>query len=154
MALRRFSVPLSRTGLLKRKSRKLAAVALANRTARIAWKMMLTGETYIVKSAAAVSAGAVQRSVRHGKQLNCNRADGVGRRRLVSPCGRQVWGDAPDLLRPNRIACPVHLGPHPRSAVFPLPFPTRDPRCDGHNSAGLRFFSRRTVQVSSASIAP
>ena len=45
--------------LLKRKSPKLAAVALANKTARIAWKMMLTGETYIVKSAAAVSAGAV-----------------------------------------------------------------------------------------------
>jgi transposase len=31
---------------LKRKSLKLAAVALANKTARIAWKMMLTGETY------------------------------------------------------------------------------------------------------------
>jgi transposase len=45
--------------LLKRKSPKLAAVALANKTARIAWKMMLTGETYIVKSAAAVSAGVV-----------------------------------------------------------------------------------------------
>jgi transposase len=43
--------------LLKRKSPKLAAVALANKTARIAWKMMLTGEEYIVKFA--VSAGAV-----------------------------------------------------------------------------------------------
>ena len=32
--------------LLKRKSPKLAAVALANKTARIAWKMMVTGETY------------------------------------------------------------------------------------------------------------
>jgi hypothetical protein len=30
--------------LLKRKSPKLAAVALANKTARIAWKMMVTGE--------------------------------------------------------------------------------------------------------------
>jgi transposase len=33
-------------GILKRKSPKLAAVALANKTARIAWKMMVTGETY------------------------------------------------------------------------------------------------------------
>ena len=35
--------------LLKRKSPKLAAVALANKTARIAWKMMVTGETYTAK---------------------------------------------------------------------------------------------------------
>ena len=42
--------------LLKRKSPKLAAVALANKTARIAWKMMLTGETYAAKVAAAISA--------------------------------------------------------------------------------------------------
>jgi transposase len=45
--------------LLKRKSPKLAAVALANKTARIAWKMMLTGETYTMKSASAVLVGAV-----------------------------------------------------------------------------------------------
>jgi transposase len=44
--------------LLKRKSPKLAAVALANKTARIAWKMMLTGETYIPKSALAAVASA------------------------------------------------------------------------------------------------
>jgi transposase len=41
------------TQLLKRKSPKLAAVALANKTARITWKMMVTGETYTAKSAAA-----------------------------------------------------------------------------------------------------
>ena len=40
--------------LLKRKSPKLAAVALANKTARIAWKMMVTGEAYSAKSAVAV----------------------------------------------------------------------------------------------------
>jgi transposase len=44
--------------LLKRKSPKLAAVALANKTARIAWKMTITGEAYSAKSAAAF-AGAV-----------------------------------------------------------------------------------------------
>ncbi len=34
------------TALLKRKPPKLAAVALANKTARIAWKLMVTGERY------------------------------------------------------------------------------------------------------------
>jgi transposase len=45
--------------LLKRKSPKLAAVALANKMARIAWKLMLTGETYTAKSAPAALASAV-----------------------------------------------------------------------------------------------
>ena len=39
--------------LLKRKPPKLAAVALANKTARIAWKMMVTGEAYRAASAVA-----------------------------------------------------------------------------------------------------
>jgi transposase len=33
-------------GLLKRKPPKLAAVALANKTARVAWKVMVSGERY------------------------------------------------------------------------------------------------------------
>jgi transposase len=37
--------------LLKRKSPKLAAIALANKNARIAWKMMLTGESYTAEPA-------------------------------------------------------------------------------------------------------
>jgi transposase len=45
--------------LLRRKSPKLAAVALANKMARIAWRLMLTGETYTAKSASAALAGAV-----------------------------------------------------------------------------------------------
>jgi len=44
-------------GLLRRKSSKLAAVALANKTARIAWKMMMTGESYTAKSMPAALAG-------------------------------------------------------------------------------------------------
>lgn len=45
--------------LLKRKPPKLAAVALANKMARIAWRLMLTGEPYSVKSMSAAAAGAV-----------------------------------------------------------------------------------------------
>jgi transposase len=44
--------------LLKRKSPKLTAVALANKMARIAWKLMVAGENYAVKSAPAALAGA------------------------------------------------------------------------------------------------
>ena len=33
-------------GLLARKPKKLAAVALANKMARIVWAMMVSGETY------------------------------------------------------------------------------------------------------------
>jgi transposase len=46
------------TELLKRKSPKLAAVALANKMARIAWKLMVTGESYTVKFASATPARA------------------------------------------------------------------------------------------------
>ena len=44
--------------LLKRKPAKLAAVALANKMARIAWKMMMTGESYSDRSAPAGVTGA------------------------------------------------------------------------------------------------
>ena len=46
-------------GLLKRKPPKLAAVALANKTARIAWKLMVSGQRYHRTHAAAPSAAAV-----------------------------------------------------------------------------------------------
>ena len=45
-------------GLLKRKSPKLAAVALANKMARTAWKLTLTGEAYTATPAPAAMAGA------------------------------------------------------------------------------------------------
>jgi transposase len=44
--------------LLKRKPPKLAAVALANKTARVAWKLMVTGDSYAAKSAPAALASA------------------------------------------------------------------------------------------------
>lgn len=44
--------------LLKRKPPKLAAVALANKMARIAWKLMVTGESYAAKSTPAALASA------------------------------------------------------------------------------------------------
>ena len=44
--------------LLKRKPPKLAAVALANKMARIAWKLMITGDSYAVKFASAALANA------------------------------------------------------------------------------------------------
>jgi transposase len=44
--------------LLKRKPPKLAAVALANKMARMAWKLMVSGETYSAKSAPALMGGA------------------------------------------------------------------------------------------------
>ena len=45
------------TELLKRKSPKLAAVALANKMARIAWELMVTGENYVATAAPAASTG-------------------------------------------------------------------------------------------------
>jgi transposase len=43
--------------LLKRKPPKLVAVALANKLARIAWKLMVTGKTYAAKPRPIASAG-------------------------------------------------------------------------------------------------
>ena len=44
--------------LLKRKPPKLVAIALANKIARIAWKMMVTGECYQTRSATPATANA------------------------------------------------------------------------------------------------
>lgn len=46
------------TEILKRKSAKLAAVALANKMARVAWKLMVTGQTYTANSAPVATAYA------------------------------------------------------------------------------------------------
>ncbi len=42
------------TELLKRKPPKLVAVALANKIARIAWKLMISGENYAARDAQAI----------------------------------------------------------------------------------------------------
>jgi transposase len=44
--------------LLKRKPPKLVAVAVANKIARIAWKLMVTGERYRVAATLPVPGGA------------------------------------------------------------------------------------------------
>jgi transposase len=46
-------------GLLARKPAKLAAVALANKIARIAWKLMVTGQSYAIRPAPAAMEGVV-----------------------------------------------------------------------------------------------
>ena len=43
--------------LIARKPAKLAAVALANKLARIAWKLMVSGERYRANAAALPSVG-------------------------------------------------------------------------------------------------
>jgi transposase len=47
------------TALIKRKPSKLAAVALANKTARIAWKLMVSGERYDRNRAAAAPVASI-----------------------------------------------------------------------------------------------
>ncbi len=66
MAVIRYAKPGSKTAsawllaLLERKPRKLAAVALANKMARIVWAMMATGDAYRgSKKVATPAAGAV-----------------------------------------------------------------------------------------------
>jgi transposase len=44
--------------LVRRKPEKLAAVALANKTARIAWKLMVSGERYDARKATALQQGS------------------------------------------------------------------------------------------------
>jgi hypothetical protein len=58
--------------LLKRKSPKLAAVALTNKTARTAWKMMVTGRGRLQREARGrrVEIGQTRGATKH-----CNRAE-------------------------------------------------------------------------------
>jgi len=55
--------------LVARKPPKLAAVALANKTARIAWKLMVTGQRYQPATATPLANAASQLS-QHGQQLS------------------------------------------------------------------------------------
>jgi len=60
--------PLWLEQLLARKPKKLAAVALANKTARIAWKLMVSGERYDPRRAASAAARGAGPSVRSGRR--------------------------------------------------------------------------------------
>ena len=57
--------------LVKRKPPKLAAVALANKAARIAWKMMVTGEPYDPRRLAATQPASLDPL---GKQPDARRS--------------------------------------------------------------------------------
>jgi transposase len=69
--------------LVKRKPPKLAAVALANKTARIAWKLMVSGERYRAKP-------------RPGRVKSSSPRSGS-----VAPCSRRQGRCAP----PSAVAC-------------------------------------------------
>jgi transposase len=72
------------TALLARKPAKLAAVALANKTARIAWKLMVSGERYDRARAARRTARVHQGDGRHPPSATAARRGG---RATVAPRG-------------------------------------------------------------------
>jgi transposase len=70
--------------LLKRKPAKLAAVALANKTARIAWKLMVSGETYNPQHAS--QSRSTPSSPPAGSVAPCSRRQG----RFAPPCRKHT----------------------------------------------------------------
>src|SRR3979490_1137813 len=82
--------PPGLTALLARRPTKVAAIALANKLARMAWAMMAKGERYRQPAALAPSAGP------HGGLKNA--ANNAWRR-------GNVWGSLPHWLdKPGRMA--------------------------------------------------
>ncbi len=78
--------------LLKRKPPKLAAVALANKMARIAWKLMVTGQRYSTNPASIAMSGTAQKLARHEEHLNCNRAEPMPELAMVPHgSGLRAW---------------------------------------------------------------
>ena len=102
------------TALIARKPPKLAAVALANKTARIVWKLMVSGERYDHGRAASGEGGAERcahegfalRSALAAKRWEVDVAATV--RRAMKPLRRQVGnlpvGKAGSLLETEQLA--------------------------------------------------
>jgi hypothetical protein len=75
--------------LLQRKPRKLAAVALANKMARMAWALMTSGEAYRRPPAVAGGgSGMTAVSSRNAMEWNHGRTAGSGGERRSSGCRR------------------------------------------------------------------
>ena len=72
--------------LLARKPSKLAAVALANKTARIAWKLMVSGERYDPHRASPDR--SAPRSPPAGRVAPCSRRQGRSAPPTAVPCGQ------------------------------------------------------------------